>query len=104
MFGFGLLGKARMQMTVSSELRREHGVGFFEARRLASTVDDETLQMAVAMCSPEAQQAYRNFAEAASAGPVGAPGDFIKKLMEFFKSPLGQEILKMLMALLLGLV
>jgi len=96
----GLLAKNRIQTQVAAGLRRTHGLGFFEARRLASTVDMDTIQTAAASCSETVQA---KVAEIFAPQAIG-DGTILQAILDFFNSPLGQELLKALMKLLLGLI
>lgn len=96
----GLLTKNGVQRQVAAELRRTHGVGLFEARRLASTVDYDTIQTAAACCSETVQA---KVAEIFAPNALG-DGTILQAILDFFKSPLGQELLRALMSLLLGLI
>lgn len=88
----GLLFKARTQMAVAAGLR-SRGFGIFEARRLSQTVDNETIQMAVAM------------APAGVSAKVGAIGDgtIIQAIIDFFNSPLGKQLIDLIISLIMGL-
>lgn len=88
----GLVFRARTQIAVAAALR-QRGLGFFEARKLASSVDDDTIQLAMSMAPPEV------------VGAVGALGDgtILQAIIDFFKSPLGQQLIQLILSLLLGL-
>ena len=96
----GLFAKNRIQTQVASELRREHGLGFFDARKLASTVDDDAIRTAAATCSEPVQS---KVAELFAPQGLG-DGSILQAILDFLNSPLGQELLKALMKLLLGLI
>ena len=93
-FMAGLLFRAQTQIQVAAELRHK-GYGFFEARRLAQSVDEDTIQLAVAMCPPDVK--------AATVGAFG-DGSLIKIITDFFKSEQGQALIAALVKLILGLL
>ena len=88
----GLLFRARTQMAVASALRQK-GFGILETRRLAASVDDDTIHLAMSMAPPSVANA------------VGALGDgsILQAILDFFASPLGQQLIQLLVSLLLGL-
>lgn len=89
----GLLFLARAQMAAAAGLRRQHGLGFFEARRLASTVDASTIALATSMLPAEADREV-----------VGAIGDgtILQAIIDFFNSDLGKALVQLIISLLIG--
>lgn len=89
----GLLFRARTQMAVAAELR-QRGYGLFEARRLAQSVDEDSIQLALSMVPHEV------------AAKVGAFGDgsILDAIISFFKSEQGQALIAALVKLILGLL
>lgn len=88
----GLLFRARTQIAVASALR-QRGYGILEARRLAASIDEDTLHLAMSMAPP---------AVVSAVVPVG-DGGIIQAILDFFASPLGQQLIQILISLLLGL-
>lgn len=84
----GPLFRVRMQLAVAAGLR-QRGYGLLEARRLAQTVDDDLIVAA-------AMQA---------AIPMAAIGDgtILQVILDFLSSPLGQQLIQAIIALLTGL-
>lgn len=87
----GPLFRARVQMATAAALR-QRGFGFVEARRLAATVDADTISLAASMAPEEVQSA------------VGSLGDgtILQMILEFLQSELGNALIQLIISLLIG--
>lgn len=92
------------QREVAADLRRNHGVGLFEARRLTKAIDDDDIQLALSVCTEEVRTAYMQVAPENALGDGTLLKTIVEAITKFFQSPEGKALIKALVSLLLGLL
>ena len=103
---FHPLVNARVRFATAAELRQKKGLGFLRSFVLAGTIDDETIREGLIAVASDMGVALPTELTDPAPGVVGAIGDgsILQVIKDFFNSPLGQQILQALVALLLGLL